>query len=91
MKSGNPSGGPVVILGPDGSGLEYVYRPRKFVTLRNCPEQLLGLGGVCSPRVEDGHRWVFRDSLYKVFLIIYACMSETFLTYKSDVCLDCIV
>ena len=26
-----------------------------------------------------------------VFLIIYTCMSETFLTYKSDVCLDCIV
>ena len=33
----------------------------------------------------------FWDSLSKVFLIIYTCMSETFLTYKSDVCLDCIV
>ena len=49
------------------------------------------LGGVCSPRVKDGHRWVFRDSLSKMFLIIYTCMSEAFLTYKSDVCLDCIV
>ena len=50
-----------------------------------------GGGGVCSPRVKDGHRWVFRDSLSKVFHIIYTFMSEAFITYKSDVCLDCIV
>ena len=69
-----------------------VYGPRKFVTLRNWSDSC-GLGGVCSPRVDlqGGHRWVFRDSLYKVFLIIYICISETFLTYKSDVCLDSIL
>ena len=66
-----------------------VYGPS---ILRNCSVQLLCLGGgVCSPRVKDGHRWGFRDSLSKMFLIIYTCMSEAFLTYKSDVCLDCIV
>ena len=41
--------------------------------------------------LQDGHRWVFRVSLYTAFLIIYTCMPETFLTYKSDVGLDCIV
>ena len=29
-----------------------VYGPS---ILRNCPEQLLCLGGVCSPQVKDGH------------------------------------
>ena len=63
-----------------------VYGPRKFVTLKNWSDSC-GLGGVFSPQVDlqDGHRWGFRDSLYKVCLIIYTCMSETFLTYKSDV------
>ena len=60
----------------------------------NC-QTAVGLGGgLFPPSGQDLAGWtqmVFRDSLYKVFLIIFTCMSETFLTYKSDVCLDCIV
>ena len=33
----------------------------------------------------------FEGFIVQNVLIIYTCMSEAFLTYKSDVCLDCIV